>query len=74
MKKKRNLFEELVQGIEEINQDLEGKITLKTYTPESKSMPDITPEIIRDTRERLNLSRPVFAPDIGEVRTRSHKA
>jgi hypothetical protein len=29
--KKRNLFEELVQGIEEINQHLEGKITLK-YT------------------------------------------
>jgi hypothetical protein len=30
MKKKCNLFEELVQGIEEINQHLEGKITLKT--------------------------------------------
>jgi putative transcriptional regulator len=64
MKKKRNLFEELVQGIEEINQHLARKITLKTYTVESNKMPEITPEIIRDTRERLNLSRPVFAHEL----------
>lgn len=64
MKKKRNLFEELVQGIEEINQHLEGKITLKTYTVEPKAKPEVTPEIIRDTRERLNLSRPVFAHEL----------
>jgi putative transcriptional regulator len=64
MKKKRSLFEELKQGIEEINQHFAGKITLKTYTLESKKMPEITPEIIRDTRERLNLSRPVFAHEL----------
>jgi putative transcriptional regulator len=64
MKNKRNLFEELVQGIEEINQHLTGKITLKTYTVESKAMPEVTPEIIRDTREKLNLSRPVFAHEL----------
>jgi putative transcriptional regulator len=64
MKKKRNLFEELVQGIEEINQHLEGKITLKTYRIESTARPEITPEIIRNTREQLNLSRPVFAHEL----------
>lgn len=64
MKKKRNLFEELKQGIEEINQHLVGKITLKTYRVESKKMPEVTPEMIKDTRERLNLSRPVFAHEL----------
>ena len=64
MKKKRNLFEELIQGIEEINQHLADKITLKNYSVESKTMPEVTPEIIRDTRERLNLSRPVFAHEL----------
>lgn len=64
MNTKRNLFEELVQGIEEINQHLADKITLKTYTLESKHMPEVTPELIRDTREKLNLSRPVFAHEL----------
>jgi putative transcriptional regulator len=64
MKKKRNLFEELVQGIGEIDQHLEGKITLKTYRVDSKARPEITPEIIRNTREQLNLSRPVFAHEL----------
>jgi len=64
MKKKRNLFEELVQGIGEINQHLEGKITLKTYRVDPKAKPEITPEIIRNTREQLNLSRPVFAHEL----------
>ena len=64
MKKKRNIFEELVQGIEEINQHIVGKITLKTYTVESRPMQEVTPEIIRETREKLNLSRPVFAHEL----------
>jgi putative transcriptional regulator len=64
MKNKRNIFDELMQGIEEINQHLAGKITLKTYTVESNTMPEVTPEIIRDTREKLNLSRPVFAHEL----------
>jgi putative transcriptional regulator len=62
--KKRRLFDELMEAVEDINQWREGKITLKTYTVESKKMPEITPEIIRDTRERLNLSRPVFAHEL----------
>lgn len=64
MKKKRDIFEELAQGIEEINQHLAGKITLKTYTVESRPMQEVTPEIIRETREKLNLSRPVFAHEL----------
>jgi len=62
--KKRILFDELVQGIEEINQHLAGKITLKTYTVERTPKPEVTPEVIRETRERLNLSRAVFAHEL----------
>jgi putative transcriptional regulator len=64
MKKKRRLFDELVQGIEEINQHLAGKITLKTYTVEPVKKPEMTPELIRDTREQLHLSRAVFAHEL----------
>lgn len=62
--KKRNLFEELTQGIEEINQFREGKITLKTYRVEKTPRFEVTPELIRETRERLNLSRAVFAHEL----------
>ncbi len=64
MKKKRRLFDELVQGIEEINQHLAGKITLKTYTVERTPKPEVTPEVIRETRENLHLSRAVFAHEL----------
>jgi|GEM_PF-6582933 len=40
MKKKRNLFEELVRGIEEIKAFEAGKITLKTTIVEPKTEPD----------------------------------
>jgi hypothetical protein len=43
MRKKRRLFDEQVQGIEEINQHLAGKITLKTYTVERTPKPEVTP-------------------------------
>ncbi|QSV45013.1 helix-turn-helix domain-containing protein [Geobacter benzoatilyticus] len=62
--KKRNLFEELTQGIEEINQFREGKITLKTYRVEKTPKVEVTPELIKETRERLNLSRAVFAHEL----------
>jgi len=59
--KKRRLFDELMEAVKDVDQWREGKVTLKTYTLESNSIPEVTPEIIRDTREKLNLSRPVFA-------------
>ncbi len=61
---KRNLFEELKQGIEEINQWREGKITLKTYKVEKSAKAEVSPALIRETRERLNLSRAVFAHEL----------
>jgi putative transcriptional regulator len=64
MEKKKRLIDELMEAVEDINQWREGKITLKTYSVESNKMEKVTPEIIRDTREKLNLSRPVFAHEL----------
>jgi len=59
--KKRSLFAELKQGVEEINQHLAGKITLKTSKLEKPAKVEVTPEVIKQTREALHLSRVVFA-------------
>ena len=58
---KRNLFAELTQGLEEIGRFKKGKLTLKTYKVPQEAELCVTADIIRDTRERLNLSRGVFA-------------
>jgi len=62
--KKLCLFDELVQAFDELKQWKEGKITLKTYKVERTPQPEVTPQVIRDTREKLNLSRAVFAHEL----------
>jgi putative transcriptional regulator len=61
IKKKRSLFEEIKQGILDIKAHKEGKITLRTYEVTKKPKPKVSPELILDTREKLHLSRAVFA-------------
>jgi putative transcriptional regulator len=58
---KRNLFEELHKGIEEIQAHKEGKITLRAHAFKEKQKLSINAELIRNTRENLHLSRAVFA-------------
>ena len=60
-KQKRNLFEELKQGIDEIQAHKVGKITLRTYDGKRKSRPKVSANIIRNTRQKLHMSRAVFA-------------
>ncbi|MBI4383042.1 MAG: helix-turn-helix domain-containing protein [Nitrospinae bacterium] len=62
---KRNLFKELKQGIEEIKAHRQGKITLRHYEVKKTAHPNVTAEAIRETRENLNLSRGVFARQLG---------
>ena len=57
----RNLFNELMQGLQEISNHQQGKITLKTETLEKPDPISITPQEVRAIRERLNLSQAVFA-------------
>lgn len=59
--RKRNLFQELKEGIEEIQQHNKGKITLREYKIGEEYKPSVTPEIIREVRDHLHLSRAVFA-------------
>lgn len=69
-KKKRNLFQELKQSIHEVNAHQAEKITLRTHKIEKKPRPTLTPKLILDTREKLHMSRAVFALKLGvSVRT-----
>lgn len=60
-KYKSDLFSELSQGIKEINDYKKGKITLRTCICEEKVLPKVDAKFIRETRERLNMSRNIFA-------------
>ncbi|MBY0544960.1 MAG: helix-turn-helix domain-containing protein [Gammaproteobacteria bacterium] len=59
--KKRNLFEELSLGIEEISEHKTGKLTLRTQKIEKKPVLKANAELIREIREKLHMSRNVFA-------------
>ena len=65
MTKKRDLFGELMEGVSAMRAHGEGRITLRSHRIERLSLPPIDEQIIRSTRERLHMSRPVFAHRIG---------
>ena len=59
--KKRNLFAEITEGFEALASAREGKLTLRTHEVEIKPVAGVTAKELVALRERLNLSRPVFA-------------
>ena len=59
--KKRNVFDELVQGFDDLQAEREGKITLKSITLEAPQPIAISATQITALRERLNYSQGVFA-------------
>jgi putative transcriptional regulator len=61
MTKKRKLFNELMEGVQAMRKQRKGKITLRTHKFHDLRPLEIEAELIRDTRERLNVSRAVFA-------------
>jgi len=61
MTKKRNLYDELMEGVEAMHQQREGKVTLRTHKVEELPPLQIDADLIRETREKLNVSRAVFA-------------
>ncbi len=61
MTTKRQVFDELMQGVEAMRQHREGKITLRTHELEEEPALVVTAALIRETRERFQLSRNVFA-------------
>jgi putative transcriptional regulator len=58
---KRDIFSEIMEGLQEIKAHREGKITLRTYKVEPATLPKVDSKLIRDTREKLRCSRAVFA-------------
>jgi len=58
---KRNLFNELAEGFAALSAERNGKLTLKTHSIEEHPAPTVTAAELLELRQKLNLSRSVFA-------------
>ncbi len=58
---KRRLASEIAEGFEALAEQREGKRTLRTHTVEVKPAPEVKAKELVQLRERLHLSRAVFA-------------
>lgn len=61
MSNKRKLFDELMDGVDVMQQQREGKITLRTHEVDELPPLKVDAGMIRETREQLHLSRAIFA-------------
>lgn len=59
--KTRNLFAEIAEGFDALADARNGKQTLRTHAVEVRPVADVTADELRALRERLQLSRPIFA-------------
>lgn len=58
---KRRLFDDLMEGLDAVRGEREGKLTLRRFKAKPLPPLEVTPAQIRATREQLAVSRPVFA-------------
>ncbi len=58
---KRNLFDELNEGLQALRDEREGKITLKKHTVEKITAPELKTGELVELRQKLNVSQAVFA-------------
>ena len=58
---KRNIFTELMEGFDALEDARQGKVTLRTTEVELKAPPVMTAADVRAVREKLRVSQPVFA-------------
>ena len=61
MRKKRDLFDELVEGFDALADQRAGKRTLRTHVLKVKPAPEITARELAKVRQDMNLSRGLFA-------------
>jgi len=59
--KKRDIFNELMQGIDDMAAHREGKITLRQITLDQRPAPNISAADIIRLREKMRMSQTVFA-------------
>ena len=62
---RRRLFSELMAGVKAMRQYREGCVTLRTHLVEPITLPPVDPDVVRETRQALRMSRRVFAFRIG---------
>lgn len=60
-KANRDVFGELMEGMEALARNREGKVTLKSHPVEYREAPVLSPTELVKIREELRISRPVFA-------------
>ena len=58
---KRNLFAEISEGFDALAKQRLGKTTLRTVEVVAKPAPEVSADELKAIREKLKLSRPVFA-------------
>jgi len=58
---RRDIFEELKEGMDALAAARAGKVTLRTHAVEAKPAPTLSPEELIRVRESLQISRAVFA-------------
>ena len=63
--RRRGIFRELMSGVEAMRQHREGRLTLRTHQVGPMVLPTLQPDVVRETREALNMSRQVFAFKLG---------
>ena len=61
MTKKRKLFDELMDGVDSMGQQRTAKITLRTHEIEDLPPLNVDANMIQAIREKLHVSRAVFA-------------
>jgi putative transcriptional regulator len=62
---RRSLFRELMSGVEAMREHREGRLTLRTHEVAPVAVPPVNPQLVRETREALHMSRQVFALKLG---------
>src|SRR5215510_8391778 len=62
---KRSLIRELMSGVQAMREHREGHLTLRTTEVAPITIPPVNPEVVRQTREALHMSRQVFAFKLG---------
>ena len=55
----RSLFRELMSGVKAMREHRKGRLTLRTHQVEPITLPILKPEVVRETREALQMSRKV---------------
>jgi putative transcriptional regulator len=61
MRKKRKLFDELMEGFDALADHRTGKRTLRTHAVKPKPAPEISAGELTKVRENMRLSRSLFA-------------